>query len=185
MIPAMNKLASLTLTALLLSPLAARAGTAPLNEPAAAITNAAPPPPAQLTIDPAGPVKKFSPVFNGLMTEEINHSYDGGLYAELIRNRAFLDNETNPEAWSLNVPANAEARMALSNRMALTDKLPVSLEVSIGKVESASPVALANEGYWGIPVKPDTSYKVSFYAMGNRAPRKKKESLIRRFSAGN
>ena len=25
------------------------------------------------------------------MTEEINHSYDGGLYAELIRNRAFLD----------------------------------------------------------------------------------------------
>jgi len=24
-----------------------------------------------------------------LMTEEINHSYDGGLYAELIRNRIF------------------------------------------------------------------------------------------------
>ena len=25
------------------------------------------------------------------MTEEINHAYDGGLYAELVRNRAFLD----------------------------------------------------------------------------------------------
>ena len=28
------------------------------------------------------------------MTEEINHSYDGGLYAELIQNRAFLDDAT-------------------------------------------------------------------------------------------
>ena len=26
------------------------------------------------------------------MTEEINYSYDGGLYAELIRNRVFKDN---------------------------------------------------------------------------------------------
>ncbi len=37
----------------------------------------------------------------GLMTEEINHSYDGGLYAELIRNRIFKDSKTEPEAWSL------------------------------------------------------------------------------------
>ena len=28
-----------------------------------------------------------SPRLYGLMTEEINHCYDGGLYAELIRNR--------------------------------------------------------------------------------------------------
>ena len=35
------------------------------------------------------------------MTEEINHSYDGGLYAELIRNRIFKDNKTKPEGWSL------------------------------------------------------------------------------------
>ena len=31
---------------------------------------------------------KSSPILHGLMTEEINYSYDGGLYAELIRNRA-------------------------------------------------------------------------------------------------
>ena len=37
----------------------------------------------------------------GLMTEEINHSYDGGLYAELIRNRIFKDSKTSPEGWSL------------------------------------------------------------------------------------
>ena len=29
------------------------------------------------------------PAFYGLMTEEINYSYEGGLYGELIRNRTF------------------------------------------------------------------------------------------------
>ena len=42
-----------------------------------------------------------SPTLYGLMTEEINHSYDGGLYAELIRNRIFKDSKSSPEGWSL------------------------------------------------------------------------------------
>src|ERR1041384_2023248 len=48
------------------------------------------------TVDARHPVGKVSPKLYGLMTEEINHSYDGGLYAELIQNRAFLDNATAP-----------------------------------------------------------------------------------------
>src|SRR5471032_1387333 len=32
---------------------------------------------------------KMPPTFYGLMTEEINFSYEGGLYGELIRNRTF------------------------------------------------------------------------------------------------
>ena len=50
----------------------------------------------------------------GLMTEEINHAYDGGLYAELIRNRIFKDNKTTPEAWSLvknNAADNADIKL--------------------------------------------------------------------------
>ena len=30
----------------------------------------------------------------GLMTEEINYSYEGGLYGELVRNRTFKANAT-------------------------------------------------------------------------------------------
>ena len=37
------------------------------------------------------PGPAISPMLYGLMTEEINHSYDGGLYAELIRNRDFKE----------------------------------------------------------------------------------------------
>ncbi|MGD0410736.1 MAG: hypothetical protein ABSC18_03470 [Verrucomicrobiota bacterium] len=35
------------------------------------------------------PGAKISPTFYGLMTEEINYSYDGGLCGELIQNRIF------------------------------------------------------------------------------------------------
>src|SRR5881392_1165202 len=55
----------------------------------------------KLTLDLSKPGATVSPMLYGLMTEEINHSYDGGLYAELIRNRVFKDNPNRPEGWSL------------------------------------------------------------------------------------
>ncbi len=54
-----------------------------------------------ITLNLAKPAANVSPMLYGLMTEEINHSYDGGLYAELIRNRIFKDSKTSPEGWTL------------------------------------------------------------------------------------
>ena len=42
---------------------------------------------AALNIEVNQTKSAVSPTLYGLMTEEINYSYDGGLYAELIRNR--------------------------------------------------------------------------------------------------
>jgi len=47
--------------------------------------------PVTLTVRADRPGVRIDPMFYGLMTEEINFSYDGGLYAELIRNRTFRD----------------------------------------------------------------------------------------------
>src|SRR6267154_6636410 len=44
---------------------------------------------AELTIDATQIVSPVSPTLYGLMTEEINHSYEGGLYAEMVQNRTF------------------------------------------------------------------------------------------------
>jgi alpha-L-arabinofuranosidase len=67
--------------------------------------------PATLEIDAQRPVAKVSPILYGLMTEEINHSYDGGLYPELIRNRAFMDNSYGPHGWVLVEQGHALASM--------------------------------------------------------------------------
>ncbi|MDQ1693608.1 MAG: alpha-L-arabinofuranosidase, partial [Acidobacteriaceae bacterium] len=54
---------------------------------------------ATLEVDVQKPIAKVSPTLYGLMTEEINHSYDGGLYPELITNRAFMDDSYGPHGW--------------------------------------------------------------------------------------
>src|SRR3954469_21554108 len=65
---------------------------------------------ATLDVDVNKPGTAIPKTFYGLMTEEINHSYDGGLFAELIHNRTFQDpqprnRQTTPETlpvhWAL------------------------------------------------------------------------------------
>ena len=55
------------------------------------ITGIAQAPTAKLSIQLDKPLHPVSPTLYGLMTEEINYSYDGGLYAEMVRNRTFQD----------------------------------------------------------------------------------------------
>jgi alpha-L-arabinofuranosidase len=131
----------------------------------------------KLTLDLTKPGATVSPMLYGLMTEEINHSYDGGLYAELIRNRIFKDNPTRPEAWSLvnEDTVNSKASMKLiaasqdnvpfdERRNAINGALQTCLRLTVEK--AGGRVGVANEGYWGIPVKPSTTYKASFYLKG-------------------
>jgi hypothetical protein len=54
--------------------------------------------PAKLEVQVQKPIAKVSPTLFGLMTEEINFSYDGGLYGELVQNRALLDDGSPPFA---------------------------------------------------------------------------------------
>ena len=63
----------------------------------------------------------------GLMTEEINYCYDGGLYAELVRNRAFLDDAEKPVHWS----AVQGASIALDPKQPLNAAIPTSLRIDV------------------------------------------------------
>jgi len=119
-----------------------------------------------LTIDATNPAGKVSPRLYGLMTEEINHSYDGGLYAELIRNRAFLDDASAPAHWSVVTNGGAEAAIALDPANSFNDKLTMSLRLSVAKAAKKQPAGVANSGYWGIPVQPNTHYRASLWARG-------------------
>src|SRR5437667_10147227 len=74
------------------------------------------------TIDANRPAGKVSPILYGLMTEEINHAYDGGLYAELIQNRALLDSASTPVHWWVMTNGNSEAAIALDMGNTLNDQ---------------------------------------------------------------
>jgi alpha-L-arabinofuranosidase len=106
-------------------------------------------------------VAPVSPLLHGLMTEEINFSYEGGIYGELIRNRTFKANPTNAVYWSA-----INGSISLDTNQPLNSALNVSLKLDTRKASKNSPVGIANDGYWGIPVKPNTTYRVSFYAKG-------------------
>ena len=103
---------------------------------------------------------KVSPMLYGLMTEEINFSYEGGLYGELIRNRSFKANATNAVFWN----AVGGGAIALDTTTPLNDALNTSLKLDAAQAAINSPAGIANGGYWGIPVKPKTTYQVSFFA---------------------
>src|SRR6478752_5497971 len=122
-----------------------------------------------VTIDTASPSGKVSPLFYGLMTEENNHAYDGGLYAEVVRNRAFLDDAATAAHWSLVEADGSTATMALDPKEPLNTTIGTSLRLTVTQASTGHAAGITNEGYWGIPVQPNTRYRASFYA--KTAPR--------------
>ena len=115
-------------------------------------------------VDARRPAAKVSPRLYGLMTEEINHSYDGGLYAELLQNRAFLDSTNSPVHWSVVTNNGAEAAIGLDAANCYNDKLTMSLRLSVTKAAKDQAAGIANSGYWGVPVQPKTHYRASLLA---------------------
>jgi alpha-N-arabinofuranosidase len=116
------------------------------------------------TVDATRSAGKVSPKLYGLMTEEINHAYDGGLYAELIQNRAFLDDAKSPVHWSVVKDDASAATIALDPANPLNGKLPTSLRLTVTQTTKDHPAGVANSGYWGIPVHPKTQYRASLWA---------------------
>src|SRR5579884_2526299 len=72
--------------------------------------------PAALTIEVNQAKAPVSPTLYGLMTEEINYSYDGGLYAELVRNRTFRSDWSGVLNWYLVEKGASSAKMSVDNK---------------------------------------------------------------------
>jgi len=124
-------------------------------------------PAPSLQIDLSQPGFPVSPTFYGMMTEEINHAYDGGLYAELVQNRSFKDDPNGPAHWSL-VSAGNSNTIALDETQPVNAALTTCLKLTVSDV-SQGPVGIANEGFWGIPAAPKTNYRASFFAKSDAA----------------
>ena len=117
-----------------------------------------------LTIQMDKPVGKVSPTLYGLMTEEINYSYEGGLYGEMVSNRNFITRWSGVDQWVLTPFGTAAGTSDLDKENGPSAALPSSLKVVVKQADATNPLAMSNEGWWGMAVRPNTTYTGSFYA---------------------
>jgi alpha-N-arabinofuranosidase len=117
-----------------------------------------------LTIQVDHPTGTVSPTLYGLMTEEINYSYDGGLYPELIRDRVLNRAWDALRLWPMVARGDSIVNVSADESDGPSAAIPRSLRVTVAKASAASPAGVENGGYWGIPVRSHTAYSGSFYA---------------------
>ncbi len=121
-------------------------------------------PTAHVSIEADRAISPVSPMLYGLMTEEINYSYEGGLYPEMVRNRTFRADWSGILYWYLVEDGNAAAKMDIDRGTGPSEALKTSLRLDVEKASAGNEAGVLNVGYWGMAVRPNAEYKGSFYA---------------------
>jgi alpha-N-arabinofuranosidase len=114
------------------------------------------------TIDVSRPGAAVAPICQGQQIEEFNYQFEGGLYAQLLRNPSFEELNDPLTGWTLVMPGSS--RGSLSAATAADTGLLNDRQKHCAKLASGTGAGLANAGYWGIGLKDQTTYKVSFWA---------------------
>ena len=111
--------------------------------------------------------------FYGIFFEDINHAADGGLYGEMVRNRAFefspMDNPSYQAltAWKKIEQGGASVSASVSNKSPFSQKNPNYLVLEI--VNTGERAGIKNLGYnSGIAVKEGADYNFSCYARADK-----------------
>lgn len=100
----------------------------------------------------------ISPYQYGLFFEEINHAGDGGLYAELVRNRSF---EEGTKGWN---PVGGTTIKTVTTDL-MNNAQGQALDLYVGLAVSEKNLkGVSNEGFWGMKVEKDSVYQLSFWA---------------------
>lgn len=121
---------------------------------------------ATVKLDKQG-AKPISDEFIGIFFEDINYGADGGLYAELIRNRDFEFSSADRREWNASTGWEADGNIILN----IKDSDPIHPNNShYASLTSGKRIgAITNSGFDGIVLKKGDKYLFSVYA---RAPKK-------------
>jgi alpha-N-arabinofuranosidase len=127
----------------------------------------APPLAAKLEIHLDQPAKPISPELFGIFFEDLNHAADGGLYAELVRNRSFEFTATeNPQwnqltGWELVKRGDARGSLDIDAGRPLNANNPHYAVLNVERPGGG--VGIANDGFDGIAVREGASYNVAIF----------------------
>lgn len=101
---------------------------------------------------------QVSDMLYGIFYEDINHAADGGLYAELVSNRSFEDDDKFPVHWTTSGSLTA----ALTTDHLCSAAQGHALELSVDGEGS-----VINDGFWGINAVRGRSYSLSLMVRGS------------------
>ena len=104
------------------------------------------------------PTKTVSPDLYGIFFEDINNAADGGIYAELIRNRSFEDDNKDIPTWSVCGASHKLVTKGLLNKVQ-----GHALELTFAGKQLQT---LTNDGFWGINAVQGRPYKLSLWIKG-------------------
>jgi alpha-N-arabinofuranosidase len=107
------------------------------------------------------PVAEIKPTMWGIFFEDINFGADGGIYAELVKNRSFEFYRPRT-GWKVDIASKDSSHFLILNRGPLNESNPrfarVTLKDGIGKL------SISNSGFRGMGVKQNVRYNFSILA---------------------
>ena len=126
-----------------------------------------PPPPSPKPLSPPSPSTPPTPPVwpappsTAITSEEINHSWHGGLYAEPPNPTTFQPPRRPggpPQNWTLIQRGSSEAAISIDTGNGPSAAQSASLKLDVTSADEHSTARFFNTGYWGIPVRPATTY---------------------------
>ena len=120
-----------------------------------------------LEVDASKTITKIQPTMFGLFFEDINFAADGGLYAELIKNRSF---EFDKPLMGWEQPNTKRSSLNKESGSAAPVKIEADNTVFCRvEINNAKGYALINEGFRGMGVKKDAKYNLSLKAANHNS----------------
>ena len=110
-----------------------------------------------ITVLTGRPGPKINPAMWGVFFEDINFGADGGLYAELVKNRSF-EFPDPLMGWTRISPSLARGQLSIRNDKPFDPANPHYLRI---QSEGTAPFGVANEGFRGIGLRDDETYDFS------------------------
>jgi alpha-N-arabinofuranosidase len=114
-----------------------------------------------IIVDADKPTAAIQPTMWGVFFEDINFAADGGLYAEMVKNRSFEFYKPRT-GWKIDMAGNDSSHFVIHNRGAQNEDNPRFARVTLS--ESTGKLSVSNYGFRGMGFKYNNKYNFSILA---------------------
>jgi alpha-N-arabinofuranosidase len=114
-----------------------------------------------ITVNVDKPKAEIKPTMWGIFFEDINFGADGGLYAELIKNRSFEFYKPRT-GWKVNMVTTDSSHFVILNRGILNESNPRFARITLK--DGMNNFFISNSGFRGIGIKQNIRYNFSIMA---------------------